>query len=522
LFARQHALDHPDQPAIIMASSGETVTYRDYEAGCDRVAQFLRAAGLQRGDHIAVFMENGPRLLEIEGGAERTGLYFTLINTYLAPDEVAYIVTNCRARLLFSSAARRPVAEAAAARCPQLERMLMTGTGDPAGTGDLPAGWESYERAMAGCPPEPVGDESLGAAMLYSSGTTGQPKGILRELPVIAPSDPLPVMDFVRAMFGFREGMTYLNPAPLYHSAPQASVSASLRLGATAVLMEHFDAEQWLAVVDRYRVTHCQMVPVMFSRLLRLPAEVRSRYDTSSLECIVHAAAPCPVHVKRAMIDWLGPIITEYYGATEANGFTFCDSAQWLSHPGTVGRPILGELLILDDRGNECPAGTDGTIWFRGATAFQYFEDPVKTGESRREEGMTSTVGDIGHLDADGYLYLTDRKSYMIISGGVNIYPQETENLLSAHPAVLDVAVIGVPNEDLGEEVKAVVQLVDPAAASPALAREMISYCRDRLTHFKCPKSIDFVDELPRYPTGKLYKRLLRDKYWAGHQTSIG
>src|SRR3984957_4086163 len=515
LFARQHASDHPDQPAIVMGASGEVVTYREYEDQCNRVAQFLRSAGLQRGDHIAVFMENGPRLLEIEGGAERVGLYFTLINTYLAADEVAYIVSNSRSRLLFSSAARQPVAQNAAMKCPDLERLLMTGTQD------RPDGWESYEQVIGAFPAEPVPEESLGAVMLYSSGTTGQPKGILRKLPAIAPDDPLPVMLFVRAMFGFREGMTYLNPAPLYHSAPQASVSATLRLGATAVVMEHFDAEQWLALVERYQVTHCQMVPVMFSRLLRLPPEVRSRYDTSSLECIVHAAAPCPVHLKKAMIDWLGPIVTEYYGATEANGFTFCDSAEWLAHLGTVGRAILGELLILDDEGNECPTGTDGTIWFRGATGVSYFHDPAKTSESRREDGLTSTVGDVGHVDDEGYLYLTDRKSYMIISGGVNIYPQETENLLSAHPAVLDVAVIGVPNEDLGEEVKAVVQLADPDAASPELAQELIDYCRARLTHFKCPRTIDFVTELPRYPTGKLYKRLLRDAYWAGHQTSI-
>jgi long-chain acyl-CoA synthetase len=260
---------------------------------------------------------------------------------------------------------------------------------------------------------------------------------------------------------------------------------------------------------------------VMFSRLLRLPAEVRSRYDTSSLECIVHAAAPCPVHVKQAMIDWLGPIITEYYAATEGNGFTFCDSAQWLAHPGTVGQALLGELLILAEDGSECPVGMDGTIWFRGATAFEYFEDPVKTAESRRDGGITSTVGDVGHVDADGYVYLTDRKTFMIISGGVNIYPQETENLLSAHPAVLDVAVIGVPNDDLGEEVKAVVQLADPASAGPDLAEELIVYCRGRLAHFKCPKTVDFVAELPRSETGKLYKRKLRDAYWAGHQTSI-
>ena len=498
-----------------MGMSGETVTFAEYEARCNQIAHLLRSAGLQRGDHIAVFMENSIPMLEIEGAAERTGLYYTLINSYLAPDEVAYIITNSCSRLLFSSAAKREVAEQAAAQCPQLERMLMTGAGVP------PDGWESFDAAVAGFPGDPVPGESLGAAMLYSSGTTGQPKGIQRELPDAEPGEPLPVMLFVRSMFGFTDGMTYLNPAPLYHSAPQASVSASLRMGSTTVVMEQFDAGQWLALVERYQVTNCQMVPVMFSRLLRLPEETRARYDTSSLECIVHAAAPCPVHVKQAMIDWLGPVITEYYGATEANGFTFCDSAQWLAHPGTVGRAILGELLILDDEGRQCPAGVDGTIWFRGATAFQYFQDPAKTAESRSSDGATSTVGDVGHVDAEGYLYLTDRKSYMIISGGVNIYPQETENLLSGHPAVLDVAVIGVPNDDLGEEVKAVVQLVDPAAAGPELELELITYCRDRLTHFKCPRTVDFVTELPRFPTGKLYKRLLRDAYWAGHQTSI-
>ena len=515
MFARQQAMAHPDQPAIIMASSGETVTFGEFEARSNRVAHLLRDAGLRRGDHIAVFIENSPALLEIEGGAERAGLYYSLINTYLGADEVAYVVANSQAKVLFSSVAKQQVAEAAAARCPGLDRMLMTGPGP------LPTGWESYDAVVAGSPADPIKDESLGAAMLYSSGTTGHPKGILRELPTLRPDDPLPVMVFVRGLFGFREGMTYLSPAPLYHSAPQASVSAALRLGSTVIVMEHFDPEQWLALVERYRVTHCQMVPVMFSRLLRLPDEVRARYDTSSLECIVHAAAPCPVHVKRAMIDWLGPIITEYYGATEANGFTFCTSADWLAHPGTVGRPVLGELLILDEVGEECPTGTDGTVWFRGATAFEYFEDPVKTAEGRSVDGTASTIGDVGHVDAEGYLYLTDRMSYMIISGGVNIYPQETENVLSEHPAVQDVAVIGVPNDDLGEEVKAVVQLANPAAAGPEVAQELIAYCRDRLAHFKCPRTVDFVAELPRSETGKLYKRMLRDAYWAGHASSI-
>ena len=515
MFARQQAMTHPDQPAIIMAASGETITFSEYEARCNRVARLLRDFGLRRGDHIAVFMENSPRMLEIEGGAERAGLYYTLVNTYLSADEVAYIVANSQAKALFSSAAKREVAVAAAAMCPGLVRTLTTGPGP------LPDGWESYDELAAGYPGDPVPDEALGAAMLYSSGTTGQPKGILRPLPDAAPSEPLPVMAFIKAIYGFREGMTYLNPAPLYHSAPQASVSASLRLGCTTVVMEHFDPERWLALVERYRVTHCQMVPVMFSRLLRLPAEVRARYDTSSLEYIIHAAAPCPVHVKQGIIDWLGPIIAEYYGATEANGFTYCTAAEWLAHPGTVGRAVLGELLILDSDGSPCPDGADGTVWFRGATAFEYFRDPEKTAEGRTSDGATSTVGDVGHVDADGYLYLTDRATYMIISGGVNIYPQETENILSEHPAVLDVAVIGVPNDDLGEEVKAVVQLVDPAAAGPDLAQELIGFCRDRIAHFKCPRSVDFVPELPRSETGKLYKRLLRDAYWTGHQSSI-
>jgi long-chain acyl-CoA synthetase len=515
VYARPYAVATPDKPALIMAGSGETVTFAAYEARCNQVAHLLRAAGLTRGDHIAVFMENNLHMIEIEGAAERVGLYYTLVNAYLAPDEVAYIVNNSRSRLFFSSVGKREVAEAAAPACPRLERLLMTGLDAPSGR------WEPYEEAMAGWPSDPVPDEKLGAAMLYSSGTTGQPKGILRALPDFAPSDPLPVMEFVVKMFGFRPGMTYLNPAPLYHSAPQASVSLSLRLGGTAVIMEHFDAEGWLALVERYRVTHCQMVPTMFTRLLRLPDEVRNRYDLSSLEAIVHAAAPCPVPVKRAMIDWVGPIILEYYAATEANGATVCDSAQWLSHPGTVGKPLFGEVLILDDKQDECPVGVDGTVWFRGATAFEYFDDPAKTAAGRSTDGLASTVGDVGHLDGEGYLYLTDRKSYMIISGGVNIYPQETENLLSTHPAVMDVAVIGVPNEDLGEEVKAVVQPVDPARAGPELAQELIAFCREHLAHFKCPRTIDFVDELPRLPTGKLYKRLIRDQYWAGHRTSI-
>jgi long-chain acyl-CoA synthetase len=322
-------------------------------------------------------------------------------------------------------------------------------------------------------------------------------------------------------MFRMREGMVYLSPAPLYHSAPQASVAVALRLGSTSIVMEHFDPEQYLELVRRYRVTHSQVVPTMFSRLLKLPDDVRAAADVSSLEVIIHAAAPCPVPVKQAMISWWGPILVEYYGATEANGFTFCDSNEWLAHPGTVGQPILGEVLVLDDDGNSCPTGTSGTIWFRGATNFEYFNDPDKTAESRDPTGTVSTVGDVGYLDDDGFLYLTDRKTYMIISGGVNIYPQETENLLVTHPKVMDAAVIGVPNDDLGEEVKAVVQPIPGEEPGSDLERELIAFCRAHLAHFKCPRSIDFVAELPRLPTGKLYKRLLRDKYWQGRATTI-
>src|SRR4051794_628111 len=515
MYPGKHAVERPDDPAFIMATSGETVTFGEYEARANRLAHLFRETGLRRMDHIAILMENNPRMLECEGAAERTGLYFTCINSYLSPDEVAYIVNDCQARVFITSAAKREVAMQLPALCPDVERWLMVDTDRADGV------YEPYEAAVASYPPEPVEDEQLGAAMLYSSGTTGRPKGILRPLPDIHPGDALPVMEFVKAMFRFREGMRYLSPAPLYHSAPQASVSASMRLGSTSVIMERFDPKEFLDLVARYGITHSQMVPTMFSRLLKLPEQVRKAADTSSIETIVHAAAPCPVPVKEQMIDWWGPKIVEYYGATEANGFTFCDSQEWLAHRGTVGKCILGELHILDDDGKECPQGTPGTVWFGGATNFEYFNDPDKTAESRDQTGKMSTVGDVGYVDEDGFLYLTDRKTYMIISGGVNIYPQETENLLITHPKVMDAAVIGVPNDDLGEEVKAVVQPMPDVPAGPELERELIAFCRDNLAHYKCPRTVDFEDELPRLPTGKLYKRLLRDRYWQGHGTAI-
>ncbi len=517
MYAARYAAEQPDQPALIMATSGDVVTFGEYEAASNRMAHLYRDEGLHLRDHVAFFMENNPRMLECEGGAERTGLYYTCINSYLAPDEAAYIVNDSQARVVVVSEAKREVAAQLPAMCPGVRRWIMADTDNP------PPPYEPYAAAVAGYPSTPVPDERLGAAMLYSSGTTGRPKGILRPIPDTPASIALPLLDGLKVLWGFREGMVYLSPAPLYHSAPQASVASSLRLGATSVIMEHFDAAQFLELVARYHVTNSQMVPTMFSRLLKLPPEVRGAADVSSLECIVHAAAPCPVPVKEQMIEWWGPIIVEYYAATEGNGVTYCNSAEWLAHKGTVGRCLVGELLILDDDGRPCPTGTPGVVWFRGATNFEYFNDPAKTAESRvvDDAGVMSTVGDVGYVDGEGYLYLTDRKTYMIISGGVNIYPQETENLLVTHPKVFDAAVIGVPNDDLGEEVKAVVQPMPGVPAGPDLERELIAFCRGHLAHFKCPRTVDFVDELPRLPTGKLYKRLLRDRYWEGRSTSI-
>lgn len=519
MYPGNRAKASPDRPALVMAGTGETLTYRDYETRCNQLAHLFRHMGLRRRDHVAVLMENQARYPETAGAAERSGLYYTLVSSHLTADEVAYILDDCQARLLITSTACLGVARAAVAGVSRIERVLVVGADGRAGDGD--ARFESYEQAVAGYSGEPIADEQLGAAMLYSSGTTGQPKGIWRRLPDARPGDATPLAMALASLWRLRQDMTYLSPAPLYHSAPHANLGLSLRLGATTVIMERFDPVQFLELVERYRVTHTQMVPTMFSRLLSLPDAERDRYDVSSLEVVIHAAAPCPIPVKERMIDWLGPILLEYYAGTEANGFTVCDSNEWLAHKGTVGRPVLGEIVVLDEEGNECPAGSEGTVWFRGATNFEYFNDPAKTAASRDATGTMSTLGDVGRLDQDGYLYLTDRQSFMIISGGVNIYPQETENLLVTHPKVADVAVIGVPNSDLGEEVKAVVQLAPGIAFDADLAQELITFCREHLARYKCPRSVDVVDELPRLPTGKLQKRLLRDRYWAGHQTRI-
>ncbi len=518
MYPGHYALDHPDQPAIIMAGTGLTITYREFEAQANQVAHLFRAAGLVRGDHIAILMENNPAMLVVEAGAERCGLFFTCINSYLTGPECAYVVNDSQSKVFVTSTAKSATALEAATETPNVQLYLMADTTEGRGP------FQPLDAAVAAQPTTPIADEQLGAAMLYSSGTTGRPKGIVRVLPDAEPSDPIPLMGFLQSVWRQRPGQIYLSPAPLCHSAPQANVSATLRLGGTVIVMERFDPEEYLQLVQKYRVTHSQLVPTMFSRMLKLPEAVRKSYDVSSIETVIHAAAPCPPPVKQAMIEWWGPKLYEYYAATEGNGMTWCTSEEWLAHPGTVGRQIMGEVVILDDDNQPVAQGEPGTVWFRGATAFEYFNDPVKTAETRITEtsgAVLSTVGDVGYLDPDNYLFLTDRKTYMIISGGVNIYPQECENLLVTHPKVMDAAVFGVPNEDLGEEVKGVVQLVDPDAASPEMERELLTFCRDNLAHYKCPRTIDFEVELPRLPTGKLYKRILRDRYWADKNTRI-
>lgn len=344
---------------------------------------------------------------------------------------------------------------------------------------------------------------------------------MLRPLPENPPSQPLPLFQFLNKLWQCEEGMIYLSPAPLYHSAPLANVSLVIRNGGTVIVMEHFDPQHYLALISKHRVTHTQLVPTMFSRMLKLPAEERGKADLSTLKIAIHAAAPCPAQVKADMIDWWGPIIHEYYGATEGLGFTACDSHEWLAHRGTVGKVLLGDIHIFDEQMQPVPKGQAGEIWFKTATSFVYFNDPERTALTRSPDGTMSTVGDMGYLDDDNFLHLTDRSTFMIISGGVNIYPQECENLLITHPKVADAAVFGVPNKDLGEEVKAVVQTLPGVVPTPELAAELIEFCRSHLAHMKCPKTVDFTDQLPRLPTGKLYKRTLRDAFWVGHASRI-
>jgi long-chain acyl-CoA synthetase len=498
----------PDKPAVIMAGSGKVITFRELDEESNRLARLLRAEGLRPGDHVAFMLENHPSFLAIAWAAQRSGLYYTAISSRLRADELAYIIDNCGARVFISSARVAEVAAAVGEVTPGVTLRLMAGGTHP--------GFDSYEERIAAHPPTPVEDECEGVDMLYSSGTTGRPKGVKPALSKAPVGTPNKLYELVSFLFQPDGDSVYLSPAPLYHAAPLRYCLTFHRFGATVVVMERFDPEEALRAIERYGVTHSQWVPTMFIRMLKLPEETRAAHDLSSLRYAVHAAAPCPVEVKEQMIAWWGPVLHEYYAGTEGNCFVYADSKAWLEHRGTVGRPLLGQIHVCDEKGAELPPGRTGVLYFGEGPEFEYHDDPVKTASSRDPLGRGwTTLGDVGYVDEEGFLYLTDRLSYMIISGGVNIYPQEVENLLAVHPKVADVAVIGVPDAEMGEAVKAVIQPMEPGEAGPDLERELLDHCREHLAHYKCPRSIDFRAELPRHPTGKLYKRLLKDEYRA-------
>ena len=499
----------PDHPAIVMAESGRTLTHGELDASANRISRVFRELGLGVGDHVALLVENVPAFLEVTWGAHAAGLLYTAISTRLTPDEIAHIVEDCGAGALVASS--RYAGTAAA-----LDRLLPASTARLSVGGGI-AGWRSLEDAAAEHPGTPLpGERIAGKDMLYSSGTTGRPKGIRpRELTAPIDEAPIIVVPILRDVLGVGPGTVYLTPAPLYHAAPLRFSMAVHQLGGTVVVMERFTPEGTLDVIAEHGVTHTQMVPTMFVRLLRLPEERRMAADLSSLRAVIHAGAPCPVDVKRQVIDWLGPIVHEYYASTEAYGLTWITSEEWLAHPGSVGRAAIGVPHVLDDDGVELPTGEVGTVHFADGPPFEYHNDPVKTAEAHDARGW-ATCGDIGRLDEDGFLHLTDRKSFTIISGGVNVYPQEAEDVLISDPAVMDAAVFGIPHDDLGEQVHAVVQLValpETDEAEEAERERLLARCRAQLADVKCPRSLDFRETLPRHETGKLYKRLLVEEY---------
>ncbi len=492
-----------------MGATGAVLTYAELDARSNQVAHVFHAAGLRAGDHVAILLENELEYMEVVWAAQRSGLYYTPISSLLTRGELDYVVENCEAVALVASA-RLAAADGIGERLPGVRLRLVVG-----GVLD---GFEEYERARAAAPTTPVLPEVAGSEMFYSSGTTGRPKGVRKPL-TLEPAWNVPgYFPTFRDLYGFDTATVWLSAGPLYHAGPLYGCLATHRAGGTVVVMERFDPAEALLLIERHRVTHAQWVPTMFSRMLKLPPEERSRYDLSSMVFGVHGAAPCPVSVKEAMLEWWGPCLYEFYAGTEGNGMTLISADEWLTRPGSVGRVVLGVAHIVDEDGRELGPGQVGTVWFSDGFTFEYHDDVEKTREAYDDRGW-STLGDVGYLDDDGYLFLTDRKAFMIIAGGVNIYPREIEDVLVTHPKVADVAVIGVPNADLGEEVKALVQLVDGVDPSPAVADELIERCRERLARVKVPRSVDFVDELPRLPTGKLQKGLLRAPYWVGHES---
>jgi long-chain acyl-CoA synthetase len=492
----------PAKPAVITADGGAVLTYGELEQRSRQVSRLLARAGVGTGGHVAVMLANRPEYFEIGWGAQRRGTYWTPVNWHLTAEEAAYIVADCGASVLFASPETAEVAAQIAVRLPAV-RTFVTGDDPP----ELP-GLASYEAAIEGLAADPIPDEIEGMYFFYSSGTTGRPKGIKRGTTFPPFGTGVGLEQLMRLVFGFGAGSVYLCPAPLYHAAPLGWSMGTHRLGGTVVLMDRFDAVGCLRAIETYRVTHAQFVPTHFIRMLKLPQRQRRGFDVSSLQVVVHAAAPCPIEIKQQIIDWFGPKVFEYYAGSEGNGMTVIDSADWLTRRGSVGRAITGTVHVVGEDGEELPVGEDGLIYFEGAP-FEYHNDPSKTASSRNDKGW-STLGDIGHVDADGFLYLSDRRTDLIISGGVNIYPAEIEAALVTHPAVADAAVIGLPDPEMGQSVLAIVQVIDQGTPSPELAAELIAHCRARLASFKCPRKVEFVPELPRLPTGKLLRRQLR------------
>lgn len=490
-----------------MGRSGRRVSFRRLDEESRALAELLAANGLRSRDHLAILMDNTARYFPVAWAAQRSGLFFTPVNWHLTAAEARYIVEDCGARALVASGALADLAAQVAAGNDGLALRLIADGAAP--------GFADYDAALGGVSGDPraARAEAIeGSYMFYSSGTTGRPKGIKPEL-ALAPYGTGNALDaLLHDGFGFDTDTVYLCPGPLYHAAPLGWSMSTQRNGGTVVVMERFDAEEALRLIETHRVTHLQCVPTMFVRMLKLPAAVRERYDLSSLRVVVHAAAPCPVPVKEQMIDWLGPIIHEYYAGSESNGFVRIDSVEWLRHKGSVGTPALGTVHILDERGVDLPPGEVGTIYFEGTRRFEYFNDPAKTAGAFNDKGW-STLGDLGSLDAEGYLYIADRRSDLIITGGVNVYPQEVEEAIVVHPAVYDVAVVGLPDDEMGQRIAAVVQPARGAVAGPELAAELLAHCRRRLAGFKCPRTLYFDDALPRLPSGKLLRREVRDRY---------
>ncbi|MBT8149805.1 MAG: acyl-CoA synthetase [Gammaproteobacteria bacterium] len=503
------AQTHPDKPAFLIAETGMTVSYAQLDIESNRIAHLFRSLGLRKNDHIALMLENRRELLEIAQAAIRSGIIFTPVSTHLRTEEIHYILKNCNARLFVTSNKFIDEFPSATESISKLTHRYNVDSDT-----DEDSAFASWRGALDHQPTDPIADECLGMPMLYSSGTTGQPKGVLAKLPIDSIHELHPNMAAFSAAFGFSADSVYLSPAPLYHAAPLHYCLMVMQLGGTCIVMQAFDPEYALQTIETYRATHSQWVPIMFIRMLKLPAEVRAKYDVGSLQFAIHAAAPCPIEIKQQMIDWWGPIIVEYYSGSEGAGMTIIDSASWLTHKGSVGPALVGKIRIVSDEGQVLPAGEVGTVYFADGAEFEYYDEPEKTAGARNKQGW-ATLGDVGYLDDDGYLYLTDRKNFMIISGGVNIYPQEIENLLITHPKVADVAVFGIPSEEFGEEVKAVVQLLNPKESSAALAEALKEWTKERLSKIKTPRSIDFTTKLPRMDNGKLYKRRLVEQYKA-------